>query len=139
MSFDSKDDFKSELTGSLILKSYRDSILKGYKPFDLQDLLLNTHSLYFNPAKKYSYVFPKDSSYWIFIDSKKNFINEGFAIEFDNQIGIIIKKEYSKDYDSKTDAWFDNYSMPKQVGTFELLKTDNEVILDLKYKNDTVL
>lgn len=139
MSFESENDFKLELTGSWILKSYRDSILKGNKPFELQDLLVNTHSLHYNPAKKYSFVFPSDSSYWIFIDSTKNFINEGFAIELNKQFGRIIKKEYSNDYGTRTNKWNDNYSEPKQVGSFELIKTDNEVLLDLIYKKDTVL
>ncbi len=139
LSFDSENEFKSELTGSWILKSYRDSILKGCTPFDLQDLLINTHGFFYNPSKKYSNVFPNDSSYWIFIDSKKNFINEGLAIELDKQLGRIIKKEYSNDYDSKNDKWIDNYSEPEQIGFFRLIKLDNEVVLDLKYKDDSVV
>ena len=138
MTFDSENEFKSELAGSWILKSYRDSILMGNTPFYLQNLLINTHGFFFNPNKKYSYVFPNDSSYWIFIDSKKNFINEGLAIELDKQVGRIIKKEYSNDYDSKTDKWIDNYSEPEQIGTFRLIKLDNEVVLDLRYRDDSV-
>ncbi|RKD86558.1 hypothetical protein [Mangrovibacterium diazotrophicum] len=131
--FQSENDFKNALHGTWILKSYRDSIEKGQTPAMIHDLLNGINRFYYNPGKKYSNIFPQDSSYFVFIDSKENFIQMGYSIKFDlkNDSVTIIEKDISSYYDTVDKKWKDKFIGPKNIGKISISTYNNDTLMSL--------
>lgn len=134
----SENEFKANLSGSWVLKSYQDSVSKGHTPFGLQDLLSNTHGFFYKPDEIYSHNFPEDSSYWIYINSKKNFLQQGLAFEYKKNGSNIIKKKISHKYDTNIHKFIDILMEPELIGSFKLSKLRDALTLNLVIENDSV-
>lgn len=137
--FLSENNFKDALRGTWILKSYRDSIEKGQTPAMIHDLLTGIHRFYYNPDKKYSNIFPQDSSYFVFLDSEKNFIQIGYSIKFDltNNTITIIEKDISSYYDTDENKWKDKFIGPKNIGKISISTHNNDTIMSLSMNENS--
>lgn len=136
--FQSENGFKNALRGTWILKSYKDSIEKGQTPVMIHALLTGINEFNYNPYKKYSNIFPEDSSYYVFISEKENFIQMGYSIKFDLVIDsiTIIEKDISSYYDTVEKKWKDKLVGPKNIGKLSMSTYKNDTIMNLVFIND---
>jgi hypothetical protein len=131
--FQTENEYKKALHGTWILKSYRDSIEKGKTPAMISSLLTGIHKFYYNPDKKYSNVFPKDSSYYVFIYTMENFLENGYSIQFDLEIDSIsvIEKSISSYYDTAEKKWIDKPLISNIIGKLALSTERNDTLMNL--------
>jgi hypothetical protein len=138
--FKNENEFKKALTGTWILKKYRDSVRIGKTPIQIENLLTGVIGVYYDPDKKYSYNFPEDFGYEIFISSQRNGIETLYSIKFDlknNSIDLIYKNT-TENYDTTTRKWIKKIEDPITIGKMYFTLSDNEKILNVHFKNDTL-
>lgn len=131
--FQTENDFKSALKGTWILKSYRDSIVNGKTPSMISNLLIGMHKFYYNPDKKYSNIFPKDSSYYVFMYTMENFVENGYSIRFNLESDSIsvIEKNISSYYDKTEKKWIDKPLISNVIGKLALSIEKNDTLMNL--------
>ena len=153
--FQNENQFKMSLKGTWILLSYRDSINSGSTPRGICNLLRGSYRFFCDPSIKYSSFFPEDSSYYVFIDSKKSYqiiddstsnndfeysTQSGFTINLDlnNSSAQIIKKEITSYYDTHLGKWKDSIAEPKIIGKLYLTTSKNDTLVNLEIANDMI-
>ncbi|HKJ82104.1 MAG TPA: hypothetical protein VJ954_08775 [Ignavibacteriaceae bacterium] len=143
------------LKGTWILLSYQDSIKKGLTPQDICHLLNGPYRLFYDPSIEYSFLFPEDSSYYVFIDTKKTYpLNVdskpnndfeytsqiGYTIKLDlkNSSGQFIEKKITNFYDTHLGKWKDSIIEPQNIGKFYLTTLKNDTLINLEFADDTI-
>lgn len=137
ISISDEKHFKDLLSGTWILRSYRDSINNGLTPRECAVLLHSVCRVVYKPYENYLFVLPKDSSYIIFIDYWQQ---PSLTVKFNKEKneGVLSRKEFSTMYDTVEHRWIEKVSSPILIGTLSFSVVSSDTILNLIIYKDSV-